>query len=73
MGHLLTSPLRSVASLAEAVAIASAEREADTAPPFAPLFFEASFGPIAVLRDGSVRQAELIADAVTGYTRVVVA
>ena len=71
MGHLLTTPLRSVASLAEAGLLASALFEADAVPPFTPVFFQASFGPIAVYPSGQVRQAEIIAEPGTGYPKVV--
>lgn len=60
MGHMLTSPLRSVSSLAEASELAAGAFERDELPALAPQFFAAPFGPIAVCRDGSIREAELI-------------
>lgn len=73
MGHLLTSPLSTVASLDEARAIVAGLVAEDAMPAFGPRFFElAAAGlPIAVFADGTVREAQVISPS--GIRMVVVA
>lgn len=73
MGHLLVSPLRSVSSLTEARDIVAGLVETGAMVPFAPKFFDLlGQATIAVFADGTVREAEIIADR-SGLGRVVVA
>jgi len=69
MGHIVTTPLRKFATLAEFATYAQAHHDADL--PGLP-FGEAPFGPIVGLRDGSIREAEYIVRG-DGLTRVVAA
>ena len=62
MGHMLTSPLRSVSSLSEARAIVAAMAEADALPFRAATFFDLlGQAVIAVFADGTIREAEYVA------------
>lgn len=74
MGHLLTSPLPLVRSLAEAREIVAGLVAQDAMPPFAPKFFDLlGQATIAVFAGGECREAEIIAEPGTGFPKVVVA
>lgn len=57
MGHIVSSPLPSFTSLAEAIAYAMPRYEAEY-PGL--VFAQMAFGPVVICRDGSVREAEYV-------------